>query len=229
MREVSWFNTSIYKDTLKTLLKHKVSGIPGIAAELRCAPIEFEPDGVIEGSSEKYLEHEFEWYDSMDLSIHNHPGIETNPIWQGCATEDGKVNSNYGWCVFSKENGDQFEHAAEALKQDKNSRRAVIIYTRPNIHVEQCDGIHAKQDMMCTCYIMFIIRNNTLHLHVHMRSNDVWYGLRYDLAWQQYVYSKMFSLLKSDYKDLEKGMITWIADSLHLYESSVDKVKEFLA
>ena len=69
MREVSWFNTSIYKDTLKTLLKHKVSGIPGIAAELRCAPIEFEPDGVIEGSSEKYLEHEFEWYDSMDLSI----------------------------------------------------------------------------------------------------------------------------------------------------------------
>lgn len=226
---VSLQNTLVYKELLRNMIRHmKIDGIPGIIAEARCLPVEFEPSGIIEGSSEKYLEHEFAWYKSMDLSIKNHPGIEKNIIWQGCAAPNGNVNSNYGWCVFSKENGDQFTHACNALMNDKNSRRAEIIYTRPSIHVDQCDDVHAHQDMTCTNYIMFLIRNNTLELHVHMRSNDVWYGLRYDLAWQQYVYNEMYNLLKTKYADLKKGKIIWIADSLHLYERNVEGVKQYI-
>lgn len=227
---VNFQNTNIYKELLRKMVRHmKIDGIPGIVAEARCLPIEFEPFGIIEGSSENYLNHEFEWYMSKDLSIKNHPGIEKNPIWQGCATPDGKVNSNYGWCVFSEDNGDQFTHAANALMNDKNSRRAEIIYTRPSIHVEQCDDIHAHQDMMCTNYIMFLIRDDTLELHVHMRSNDVWYGLRYDLAWQQYVYYMMYEALKIKcYTDLKEGKIIWIADSLHLYERNLEEVKQYI-
>lgn len=112
---------------------------------------------------------------------------------------------------------------------DKNSRRAEIIYTRPSIHIDQCDDVHAHQDMMCTNYIMFVIRNDILYLHVHMRSNDVWYGLRYDLAWQQYVYHKMYGLLKTKYADLKEGKIIWIADSLHLYERNLEEVNQYVA
>lgn len=221
-------NTNIYKEILRKMIRHFKTDIPGIAAEVRCLPIEFEPTGVIEGSSEKYLEHEFEWYQSMDLSIKNHPGIEKNPIWKNCATPDGNVNSNYGWCVFHEDNCNQFMNAAHALLNDKHSRRAEIIYTRPSIHFEQCDDVHAHQDMMCTNYTMFLIRNNELIMHVHMRSNDVWYGLRYDLAWQQYVYCKMFDLVKNKYPEVHEGKIVWLADSLHMYSRNVEEIEEYI-
>ena len=220
-------NTKIYKKVLNKMLKETISS-DLIYSELILPTIRFEPDGLIEGSSEKYLQNEFNWYKSQDLCIKNHLGIEENPIWKNCASDDGYVNSNYGWCVFSKDNYSQFDNALNSLLKDKESRRAVIIYTRPNIHVEQCDNVHAKQDMMCTTYTDFLIRDNKLIMIVHMRSNDVWYGLRYDLAWQQHVYNKMYDSLKEKYDDLLEGYIYWNCDSLHMYKSSVDKIKKFL-
>ena len=231
MKDISSIdNTSVYKEILlKMLSEHRINDIPGIYAELCCYPIIFSTIGVIDGSSESYLRYEFEWYRSEDLSIKNHPGIETNPIWKNCATVNGNVNINYCCCVYSKENGDQFYHALNALLDDVHSRRAEIIYTRPSIHVEQNDGIHANQDMLCTNYIMFLIRDNTLYMHVHMRSNDIWHGLRYDLAWQQHVYSDMYSkLTDTKYEDLKKGTITWLADSLHIYTRDLPAINKFI-
>lgn len=177
----------------------------------------------------KYVKAELDWYKSMDLSIIGHEGIESNPTWQSCCTKDEKkeVNSNYGWCVFSEENGSQYDNCLEVLKKDKTTRNAIIMYNRPEIYKDyKRDGMH---DMICTFMSHFFIRNNKLYMIHNMRSNDVRYGfICSDLAWNCFVYQNMYEDLKSTYPDLEVGTIIWTSDSMHLYSRHFEDLKNFV-
>ena len=176
----------------------------------------------------KYVKAELDWYKSMDLSIICHEGIESNPTWQSCCTKDEKkeINSNYGWCVFSEENGSQYDNCLEVLKKDKTTRNAIIMYNRPEIYNDyKRDGMH---DMICTMYSHFFIRHNRLYMIHNMRSNDVRYGfISSDLAWNCFVYQNMYEDLKSTYPDLEVGTIIWTSDSMHLYSRHFEDLKNF--
>ena len=177
----------------------------------------------------KYVKAELDWYKSMDLSIIGHEGIESNPTWQSCCTKDDKkeINSNYGWCVFSEENGSQYDNCLEVLKKDKTTRNAIIMYNRPKIYKDyKRDGMH---DMICTMYSHFFIRYNRLYMIHNMRSNDVRYGfICSDLAWNCFVYQNMYEDLKSTYPDLEVGTIIWTSDSMHLYSRHFEDLKNFV-
>lgn len=176
----------------------------------------------------KYVKAELDWYKSMDLSIIGHEGIESNPTWQSCCTKDEKkeINSNYGWCVFSEENGSQYDNCLEVLKKDKTTRNAIIMYNRPEIYKDyKRNGMH---DMICTFMSHFFIRNNKLYMIHNMRSNDIRYGfICSDLAWNCFVYQNMYEDLKSTYPDLEVGTIIWTSDSMHLYSRHFDDLKNF--
>ena len=177
----------------------------------------------------KYVKAELDWYKSMDLSIIGHEGIESNPTWQSCCTKDEKkeTNSNYGWCVFSEENGSQYDNCLEVLKKDKTTRNAIIMYNRPEIYKDyKRDGMH---DMICTMYSHFFIRHNRLYMIHNMRSNDIRYGfICSDLAWNCFVYQNMYEDLKSTYPDLEVGTIIWTSDSMHLYSRHFEDLKNFV-
>ena len=177
----------------------------------------------------KYVKAELDWYKSMDLSIIGHEGIESNPTWQSCCTKDEKkeINSNYGWCVFSEENGSQYDNCLEVLKKDKTTRNAIIMYNRPEIYKDyKRDGMH---DMICTFMSHFFIRNNRLYMIHNMRSNDVRYGfICSDLAWNCFVYQNMYEDLKSTYPDLEVGTNIWTRDSMHLYSRHFEDLKNFV-
>lgn len=177
----------------------------------------------------KYVKAELDWYKSMDLSIIGHEGIESNPTWQLCCTKDEKkeINSNYGWCVFSEENGSQYDSCLEVLKKDKTTRNAIIMYNRPEIYKDyKRDGMH---DMICTMYSHFFIRHNRLYMIHNMRSNDVRYGfICSDLAWNCFVYQNMYEDLKSTYPDLEVGTIIWTSDSMHLYSRHFEDLKNYV-
>ena len=177
----------------------------------------------------KYVKAELDWYKSMDLSIIGHEGIESNPTWQSCCTKDEKkeINSNYGWCVFSEENGSQYDNCLEVLKKDKTTRNAIIMYNRPEIYKDyKRDGMH---DMICTFMSHFFIRNNRLYMIHNMRSNDVRYGfICSDLAWNCFVYQNMYEDSKSTYPDLEVGTIIWTSDSMHLYSRHFDDLKNYV-
>lgn len=177
----------------------------------------------------KYVKAELDWYKSMDLSIIGHEGIESNPTWQSCCTKDEKkeVNSNYGWCVFSEDNGSQYDNCLEVLKKDKTTRNAIIMYNRPEIYEDyKRDGMH---DMICTFMSHFFIRNNKLYMIHNMRSNDIRYGfICSDLAWNCFVYQNMYEDLKSTYPDLEVGTIIWTSDSMHLYSRHFEDLKNFV-
>ena len=222
-------NTQAYADTLyKCLNMPCEKNQHNIGYEILGAKIRFLPHEHIKGASEEYIKHELEWYKSQDLNIKNHAGIENNTIWQSCATNEGSVNSNYGWCLFSKENYTQFDNAIKSVISDNMTKQAVMIYSRPNINQQWNDGIHANHDMICTIYVSALLRDKKLNWHVHMRSNDIWYGLRNDLAWQQWVQEQFVQKLNDLGVCCECGDIIWFSDSLHLYNRNYNSATKFI-
>lgn len=205
-------------------IKNKYS----ISYEILGAKVKFLPHEHIKGVSVEYIKHELIWYQSMDLNIKGHPGIENNKVWQSCAADDGSINSNYGWCIFSKENYEQFNNAIKSIAANDMTKQAVMIYSRPSINYQWNDGVHANHDMICTIYVSALLRGEKLQWHVHMRSNDIWFGLRNDLAWQQWVQEQFVQKLNSMNIRCECGNILWFADSLHLYDRNYGSAKKFL-
>lgn len=160
--------------------------------------------------NKKYVQRELEWYESQSLSVNDIPGGPP-AIWQQVSSEHGMINSNYGWCIFSTANGNQYANVVKELTLNPNSRRALMIYTRPTMWTDYI--VDGMSDFMCTNAVQYLIRNNKLTAVVQMRSNDGWAGYRNDYAWQKYVLDKLAADLK-----IEAGDIIWNVGSLHFYE-----------
>lgn len=175
-----------------------------------------DEDTIFGDLNEEYVERESQWYHSQSLNVNDIPGGAPK-IWQMVSTpEKGEINSNYGWCIFSDANFNQFDKCAEQLEADDQSRRAIMIYTRPSIQNEyNRDGM---SDFICTNTVQYFIRDVQLIACVHMRSNDGWAGFRNDLAWQQEVQHMLHERLVQTYPTLEIGPIVWNAGSIHIYE-----------
>ena len=176
--------------------------------------------------NEDYIKREFDWYLSESLNVNDITG-KTPPIWTAHATPDGLINSNYGFLAFSPENGSQYLNAMMKLIRDDESRQATMIYTRPSMHSDwDRDGM---SDFVCTNTVQYLIRDNTLHTIVQMRSNDVVFGYRNDYAWQKHIQEQMHLDLKSmEYPELKLGPMIWNAASLHVYERHYPLIEKFI-
>ena len=172
-----------------------------------------------------YLEKEHKWYMSQDLSIKG--WMDDIKIWNFCASKDDKqlINSNYGWCVFSKENGDQYENCLKKMKEDVNTREALMIYTRPSMHNDAVEN--GKHDFMCTVSAQAMIRNGKLYYIVTQRSCDLVTGLSFDFPWHCFVYQMMYEELKQTYPELERGSIFYNIGSLHVYDRHENLLKAY--
>ena len=164
----------------------------------------------------EYVARELEWYDSQSLKVADIPG-GTPKIWQQVASKNGEINSNYGWAIYSEQNHKQFWSVLLELIANPNSRRAVMIYTRPTMHQDYCrDGM---SDFMCTNAVQYLIRDNRVHAVVQMRSNDVVFGYKNDRAWQSEVLNRLVrSLNMLAQQNYYAGDIIWNVGSLHIYE-----------
>jgi len=168
-----------------------------------------------------YVNKEIEWYESKSLCVYD---MKDPPlIWKMVAGVDGYINSNYGWCIYSEENQDQYFHALNTLKLHKDSRRSIMIYNRPSMQREF--NKHEMSDFMCTNAVGFSIRDNKLHCLVQMRSNDAIFGYKNDRAWHAHVLHKFHRDLLEFYPDLEVGNIMWNSMSLHVYERHFKLIK----
>jgi thymidylate synthase len=163
----------------------------------------------------EYVNREIRWYESQSLNVNDIPGGPP-AIWKQVADKDGFINSNYGWCVFSAENNHQFASAVTELEERPDSRRAIMIYTRPEMWGDH--NKNGRSDFMCTNTVQYLIRDNKVHAIVNMRSNDAWAGYRNDYAWQHYVLSMVTNRLNSFQNSYKIGDIHWNAGSLHIYE-----------
>lgn len=179
-----------------------------------------DQDFVIRKPAYEYIQRELEWYKSQSLNVNDIPG-ETPQIWKSIASTEGMINSNYGWCIYSAENGNQYTHVLRELKNNPNSRRATMIYNRPSMHVDMTrDGMN---DFMCTYANTFYIRNGKLHSHYLMRSNDAVYGYNNDYAWAKYVQNQLAEDL-----GIEVGELIWTSSNFHVYERHFNFIEKLI-
>jgi thymidylate synthase len=172
----------------------------------------------------KYVDDELKWYDSMDLSV-DFIGQKAQ-IWKDASSSEGKINSNYGWMIYSPDNYSQYSHCLEELQHNRESRRAVMIYQRPSMQVDY--NYKGMSDFCCTDGVQCFIRKNKLTYIVKMRSNDGIFGFFNDFAWHAIVYERLFKDLKETYPDLEYGSLFWNAASFHVYERHFPMLKQMV-
>lgn len=178
--------------------------------EIRGACFEADKDAIFREVNWDYVQREIEWYESQSLNVHNIPG-KVPDIWIKTASSKGEINSNYGWVLWSEDNGNQYSNVLVELRKSPDSRRAVAIYTRPTMWTDyNRDGM---SDFMCTNAVQYFIRDGKLEVVVQMRSNDVVFGYLNDRAWQYHVQTKLAQDL-----GVPLGRIIWQVGSLHVYE-----------
>lgn len=156
-----------------------------------------------------WVKREEAWYNSMSLNVNDIPG-GAPAVWKAVADKDGFINSNYGFCIYSLENECQYENVKAELQKNPESRRAIMIYTRPRMWLDY--NKNGRSDFMCTNTVQYLIRDGKLISIVNMRSNDAIFGYKGDRAWQRHVQEKLAKELNVDVGDL-----IWQVGSLHVY------------
>tara|TARA_R100000005_G_C4997605_1_gene204286 strand:+ start:1838 stop:2704 length:867 start_codon:yes stop_codon:yes gene_type:complete len=156
--------------------------------------------------NETYTIAEFLWYLSRNPNANNIGKFAR--IWLNIKDNEDNVESNYGCYVF----GNQWNWSVNELTKDKDSRRATFVIGQPYHKTKN------PNDIPCTQYLQFFIRNNKLHMGVSMRSNDIIFGMSNDIFIFCLFQQLMYNELKIVYPDLELGSYYHHAGSLHLYE-----------
>lgn len=145
-------------------------------------------------------------------------------FWESIQNEDGTVNSAYGHILFTprKKSGiTQWEWAMNSLKSDEYSRQALFKINQSRHQVE-------TKDFPCTVYGIFHIRENRLHLTIHMRSQDAILGCPTDVPLFVSFQVEALNQLRSYYPNLELGTYTHFCNSFHIYEKHFNLVERML-
>ena len=158
----------------------------------------------------RYAVGELLWYMSGKNTLKSIQNITS--AWDRMSDDGETVNSNYGYCIESKYGFNQIGYVLDLLKNNPNTRQAVI-------HIKEPSNEESK-DVNCTVCLQFFIRDSKLYMTTYMRSNDLWMGFPYDV-FQFTNLQIMIAMILG----LEIGTYTHIAGSLHLYERNV-KEKE---
>lgn len=179
-----------------------------------------DEDWIIRKPNYEYIDRELKWYKSQSLYVEDIPG-ETPTIWKQVASKDGRINSNYGYLIWSKENFYQYRNVLAELVGNPNSRRAVMIYNRPSMHRDYSDN--GMSDFICTYANTFLIRDGKLISHYLMRSNDAVFGYDNDVHWALYVQKQLAKDL-----NVQVGDLIWTATNLHVYERHFKFIEDLI-
>ena len=189
--------------------------------ELIASTFQCNDEKIFGNINDSWNRREINWYKSRSLNINDIQG-EIPTLWVKTANEDGEINSNYGWCVWDGKNGSQYKNVIKAFEQDINTRRAIMIYTRPSMHNDAFAS--GKNDFICTNAVQYLIRDFQLIGIVQMRSNDAVFGYRGDYAWQKQLHQELLLDLNEALvgygvkNEIKPGPIYWHVGSLHMYE-----------
>lgn len=166
-----------------------------------------------------YVKHELLWYlsgDKYNISI-----VKYAKMWKSLINEDGSINSNYGQYIFCGSDN-LFDKCIETLKNDKDSRRAIIpILNRNHLFIKTLD-------IPCTIAINFRIRKNILNMSVMMRSQDSVFGMTNDIPCFSFIHEMLLKSLQPYYPKLELGYYYHYTNSFHVYERHFKMVESII-
>ena len=163
-----------------------------------------------------YTLAEFLWYLSRNPNSVNIGKFAR--IWLNIKDNEDNVESNYGCYVF----GSQWDWAVKELLDDKDSRRATFVIGQPYHKTKN------PNDIPCTQYLQFFIRDNKLHMGTYMRRNEIVCGRSKEMFIFCLFQQLMFNELRQHYTDLQIGTYHHHAGSLHLYEMHYDMAAQIL-
>lgn len=181
----------------------------------------------------RYAVGEFLWY------LSGNPSLQAighySKAWERMSDDGRSVNSNYGFiiggsidrchgesesAVDRKSHFNQFDYCYDLLREDPNTRQAVIHIKSPRDTRK-----YPTKDLNCTVYCQFFIRDDKLYMSTHMRSNDLWMGVPYDCF-----FFMNLQVLMAMKLGIDIGTYTHYAGSLHLYmrdyEASLQNMKK---
>lgn len=140
---------------------------------------------------------------------------------------EGDMGHGYGyiWRNFVGENNkkvDQIADLLDGLKKDPNSRRHLVTGWNPvelsNTALPPCHMMH-----MYAVENQFNISNNKLHSCFIMRSNDIPFGLPYNIAGYA-----LLNHIFAKYLRYEPGELVYFGWDVHIYQNQIDMCKELL-
>ncbi len=174
---------------------------------------------------------EFLWYfqGREDLEMMQY----YNKRSKGFSNDGVTINSAYGHRIFRPKVTlgsvitSQWHTTIEELRKDPDSRRALLLINAKEDEAEAAWGV--SKDVPCTLALQFFIRHDKLYLHTTMRSNDVFWGLTYDLFSFTLLQECMLLELKKFYPALELGGYLHTAGSMHIYERHFDQAEDIAA
>lgn len=170
--------------------------------------------------SQEYLEKELDFYASGSRQLED--AVKMSKFWSKCSDDGKTISSNYGFLLFHDENKHgftQFEHAINCLRNNPDSKKAVMtLYSKEHAYI--------SNDNPCTLIINLYIQGDALNMQVIMRSNDLWYGLPYDVPFFRVVHYTALATLKRTYPNLGLGYHIHQALNLHFYEWAFDKFRD---
>ena len=122
----------------------------------------------------------------------------------------------------------QWDAVKKTLLEDPDSRRAILIIGKAEDYT--VGAYQPSKDLPCTLSLQFFIRDNRLHLHTTMRSNDAFWGLTYDLfSFTLLQECMMLELREQGMKELTLGNYTHTAGSLHIYDRHFNQASAIMS
>lgn len=145
-----------------------------------------------------------------------------------------KIRMDLWQKLMSKKNGEKFDYtyserinysaqldnAIAALKEDKHSRRAMIMVFQPEDTIES-SGFETR--IPCSISYQFLIRNGRLMVLYYIRSNDYFKHFAVDIWLTEAIQSYICEQLKDVYPDLKLGPLNYYAGSFHAYNEDLSK------
>lgn len=112
----------------------------------------------------------------------------------------------------------QIDRTLTLLASAADTRQAVI-----SIWDHAYDGHRKVRDTPCTLVLQFLLRQDQLHMVTTMRSNDIWWGVPYDV----FQFTSLQASFAS-YLGCEVGTYTHQMGSLHMYENDYEAAAQIL-
>ena len=207
---------AIYLTLVKDLLKAQKVGNTRELQNVKIVLQDINQNIVsVRGISPSYLFGELLWYFNGDNSLEFISQFSS--FWRKLSDDGKTCNSAYGYLMQEAYGFNQIEKVIEILSDDPLSRRAKINLNVPNASVKETN------DEPCTMTLHFMIRNNKLNCTTVMRSNDIWLGFPYDVAFftelQKYIARRL---------GVEYGWYTHFVVSMHMYDRDAEKLAKIV-
>lgn len=172
------------------------------------------------GWSEALAIGEFAWHVSGSTELA--PIVYYAPRWREFSADGEHIRGScYGSRIFGKSGGrqSQWDRLKEILQSDSATRRGILTVMQSPEDTLSASSI----DVPCVSSCQFLIRGEKLHAITNMRSNDVIWGLPYDV----FLFTMLQEMLACELQ-VQLGSYIHIAGSLHLYERHLGLAKRIV-